>query len=345
MSLNISTLSYFGIQQDDVLRWDIDIQGRFQEGIKSSRTLDIMITGMPGSGKTALINGFLGRKFGEEENTLGREATRVEAKKFSFNSTVARIWDTPGLQDGTDEYLEEMKKYCSNCNLYIYCMSMLKRFDEKEVAAIRKLTDTFGKDWWKKVLFVLTFANLVERYCPMGCDKREFFERRVKECHDALAGMLVDSGVEQEIAEKIVVVPTGYRMPLKTKPDPWCLPGISNWVQNFWYKCAEVIDDRGFSAFVHIVINSHRLNAPEDVKKHLIQKQQSKVQDHITAAGIARAGIPASSRKSSWDGAVMASSLADVAAGDVLGNVNIDPTAISLYWKYSNHFPFATGEP
>ena len=70
VSLNISTLSYFGIQQGDVLQWDMDIQGRFQEEIKSSRTLDIMITGMPGSGKTALINGLLGGKVGEEENRL-----------------------------------------------------------------------------------------------------------------------------------------------------------------------------------------------------------------------------------------------------------------------------------
>ena len=328
VNLNISTLSYFGIQRDDVLQWDMNIQGRFQEGIKSSRTLDIMITGRTGSGRTALIDGLFGRKVGAESDMLAiRNTTHVEAKEFSFNGTVAKIWDTPGLccTYVEDRYLDEMKKYCSNCSLYIYCVSMSqRRLDSADSSAMEKLTSTFGKDWWKKVLFVLTFANSIESYCLHGCDKREYFDERVKMWHDTFARRLIDLGVEQEIAEKIVVVPTGYTKPLKQNPDPWVLPGISNWFHDFWYKCAEVMDDRGFPAFVHIVINSHRRS----------------VQGHITTAGLARAGAAACSRKSVSISSLLPS-LADVAA---LGNVNIDPTAISLYWKYSKRFPFAAGE-
>ena len=281
--------------------------------MKSSKTFDIVITGKTGSGKTALINGLIDRKVGEEGEALTRGRTQhVEPKELSINDdVVAKIWDTPGLQDGTDEedwYLDEMKQYCSDCNLFIYCVNMSqRRLDAAEIAAMGKLTETFGKDFWKKVLFVLTFANSVEHFCPPEHDVREYFERGVKDWHDMLARKLVDFGVEQEIAEKIVVVPTGYSKPLKSNPDPWHLPGISNWFQNFWCKCAEVVD----KLYVH---------------------------DHITAAGIARSGVPVSSRKSTKTGAVMASTSnfpPDVAAGDALGNVDIDPTAIS---------PIATGE-
>ena len=33
---------------------------------------------------------------------------------------------------------------------------------ENDYSAIQKLTCTFGVDWWKNAVFVLTFANVVE---------------------------------------------------------------------------------------------------------------------------------------------------------------------------------------
>ena len=332
----------------------MNIQGRFQEWMQSSKSVDIMVTGKTGSGKTFLINELVGRKVGEEGEGLERVTNHVEPKKFFLDGT---IWDTPGLtydEDDEDWCLDEMKKYCSNCNLYIYCVSMQqRRLEASETIAMEELTNTFGKDWWKKVLFVFTFANNIEKNCPLGCDIREYFEGQMKRWHDNLAWKLVDLGVEQKVAEKIMGVPIGYRMPEKQHPDPLALPGISNWFHNFWYKCVETMGDRGCPAFVHIVINSHRLKAPENLnlKNYLIKEQRSLVQDHIAAANLARAGAATCSRKSNKDGAMMASiisllpSLADVAIGDGIDNVNIDPTAISLYWKYSKcHFSFATGE-
>ena len=62
-----------------------------------------MITGKTGSGKTSLINGLIGTEVGKEGHTLDRETTSVVAKELVLEGKVARIWDTPGLQDGTDE--------------------------------------------------------------------------------------------------------------------------------------------------------------------------------------------------------------------------------------------------
>ena len=81
-----------------------------------------MITG---SGKTSLINGLIGAEVGKEGHTLDRETTSVEAKELVLEGKVARIWDTPGLQDGTDVlrrliyHMEEMKRFCSDCEFVI----------------------------------------------------------------------------------------------------------------------------------------------------------------------------------------------------------------------------------
>ena len=310
--------------------------------MQSSKSLDIMIIGKTGSGKTALINGLIGRKLGEEGEVLTGMTARVEAKEFSLNGMVAKIWDTPGLQDGTDEedrYLDEMKKYCSNCNLYIYCVNMSqKRLDSADITVMTKLTNTFGKDWWKKVLFVLTFANSIEGYCPLGCDKSEYFDERVKMWHDTLAEKLVALGVEQKIAESIVVVPTGYRKPLVQNPDPWALPGISNWFHNFWYKCAEVMDEKGLPVLV--AFSHHRLKAPEDIteedsKNCSIEEQPIPIADGVVIAGTAIAGGVLGLIISVLAGhAGMVGH--GVKVGTTIGAVIINPILFTVYRNYKN---------
>ena len=148
--------------------------------MQSSKTLDIMITGKTGSGKTALINGLIGRKLGEEGEVLTRMTAHVEAKEFSLNGMVAKIWDTPGLQDGTDEedrYLDEMKKYCSNCNLYIYCVNMSqKRLDSADITAMRKLTNTFGKIGGRRFCLFSRLPTQLKATVPWGVTRENILK-------------------------------------------------------------------------------------------------------------------------------------------------------------------------
>ena len=207
-----------------------------------------MITGKTGSGKTALINGLVGKEVGKEGEGYGSMTPHIEAKELTCEGALVKIWDTPGLQDGTDDedrYLQEMKKNCSNCDLYIYCLSMRQnRLDASEIRAIQKLTETFGKDFWGKVLFVLTFANEVAANCPMGSDEEKHFTDKMNAWHAKLVQTLKKCGVKEEVADKIEVIPAGYSKPLKSHPNPWKLPGIPNWFHNFWYKCAATMAEK-----------------------------------------------------------------------------------------------------
>ena len=322
--------------------------------MKKSVTLDIMITGKTGSGKTALINGLIGKKVGEEGEELSRGTTIVEKKVMQVENITTHIWDTPGLQDDTNEedrYLYEMKKYCSDCNLYIYCISMSqRRLDAAENRAIKALTETFGKDFWAKVLFVLTFANNEMAHCPVGHNEEAWFENRMELWHDQIAKKLVDVSVDEGVANNIKIVPAGYSKPLKKHPNPWPLPGIEHWFHNFWYRCAEVMDQRGLPALV--AANVRRLKTPEeiaeiDMNNCPIEEQPIPVGEgsFAGAAGMAVAGTAVSAGLGAGIGATVGSVVGilagpvgvagGAAVGGVLGTVVIDPILVSLYWNYS----------
>ena len=322
-----------------------------------------MITGKTGSGKSSLINGLIGKKVSEEGDGLDRITATVEPKEVTCEGTVVKIWDTPGLQDGTDEedrYLQEMKDNCSNCNLCIYCLSMRQiRFEASEIKAIQRLTETFGKNFWAKVLFVLTFANEVKARCHIGSetDGKGFFTQKIKAWHAKLVHTLKECGVKEEVADKIEVIPAGYSKPLKDYPNPWELPGIPNWFHNFWYKCAETMDEKGVPAL--ITINIRRLKSPEEISKMDLSSCPIEEQPlpnnigQIAAGGLlavagAATGAGLGAGIGGGIGAVMGFLMGMIggpagvgagigigaAAGGAIGTAVIDPILIALYRKY-----------
>ena len=321
--------------------------------MKGCFELNIMITGRTGSGKTSLINGLVGKQVEEvrhrpEGHKLERGTSHVGVQEFSFNSMVVRIWDTPGFEDGTGEdgrYLDEMKRSCSDCNLYIYCISMSnKRLDTSDNLTIAKLTEGFGKHFWAKVLFVLTFANIESTSCPEKCDTVDWFEKRVNKWRAIIAEKLIEYGVEKELAEKIEVIPAGYSKALEKNPDPWVLPGIQNWFHNFWYKCTEVMDQRGLPALVGI--NLRRLKDPDDITKEalkycVVEDHPIPIQRRVSNTSLqlvdTAMGRPGGIMRSASIVGVLASqtSTAGSTADGTLGTAVIDPIEVSLYWKQS----------
>ena len=81
--------------------------------------INILISGMTGSGKSALINSLVGVAVAKERDGLDCVTTAVTRYELSNNGvhTCICIWDSPGLQDETDNdeaYIAEMKAKCSN---------------------------------------------------------------------------------------------------------------------------------------------------------------------------------------------------------------------------------------
>ena len=147
---------------------DERISQELTEWFQNSNEVKIFITGKTGVGKSTVVNGLVGKQMAKEGDTLDPETSVVKGYKTKHRSVYVTVWDSPGLQDGTNnenEYLGDMKKQCSDMDLSIYCVSLKEtRFFKgcADIIAMKKLTEIFGRKMWENAMFVLTFANLVE---------------------------------------------------------------------------------------------------------------------------------------------------------------------------------------
>ena len=227
--------------------------------------LNILVTGLTSSGKSALVNAFLGKKHGERgaaeegedidegctKHVQGRASTRDDQSGIT-------IWDTPGLMDGSakeKEYLEEIQCFWKQKNsndLVIYCVRantrMVDEKDNKDVKAMIMLKKKFGQDFWKNAVIALTFANNIELVMPSWRDiddpkeKKAKFNAKIEQYEEQIHdNMIKHVRVKKEIVKRIPVVPAGHQC------TPSGLLG-DDWFSNLFMKCLETVPTCGGQA-------------------------------------------------------------------------------------------------
>ena len=256
---------------------DETIRQELTEWFKNSNEVKIFITGKTGVGKSTLVNGLVGKKIAKEGDTLNPETSVVKGYRSKHHSVTVTVWDSPGLQDGTNQesqYLEDMKKKCSEMDLSIYCVSLKEtRFFEgcPDILAMKKLTDLFGKKMWENAMFVLTFANLAEDLDSKILEeddenkKAKLFQDKVELWKKTLADALIkDVGVDENIASRIEVVPAGHQY----------VPALldrHHWLSPIWFAALYAMHPRAQPAMVKL--NRHRIvNNPKDVRDEDLKK-------------------------------------------------------------------------
>lgn len=130
------------------------------------KTINILITGKTGVGKSALVNSLMGAKIAPEGHELKPQTMEVTSYTAQINSVSVVIWDSPGLQDGSDNeqrYIEDMRAKCSSYDLVLYCtrMNETRYPTNDDLNAVKTLTSHFGQQFWENAVYVLTFANEV----------------------------------------------------------------------------------------------------------------------------------------------------------------------------------------
>ena len=267
------------------------------ESTTPAKSISILLTGKTGVGKSTLAYGILGLKVDDDRaaqeggSIKARCTTEVRMHQQNKNGVLITVWDSSGLQDGTedqDQYLQQIKLKCSQLDLTMYCIKMIQtRFvrghDNPDVVAMEKFTKAFGYEFWKSTIIVLTFANILTAVNLEWEDlsklkKVKAFEAEVQEWKDKIRLILIDDiKVPQEIVHGIRIVPAGHAR----RPN---LPGIEYWLTHLWFQCVWTMPTKG-ARIAMVKINEKRMKNEDDVREDGVTRWTSADQQPLVVVG------------------------------------------------------------
>lgn len=206
-------------------------------------SLEIMLLGEPGIGKSTLVNGLLAQDIadvGERGVVATAGITRdLIGYKFKHNGVSVNVWDTPGLLDitfGDRNILSEVKTIKDNISLFLFCVNMSDtRFlpgnqVEKMIEAISK---NLGRDIWKRTLIVLVRANCAISAFLDSHDTDDEAEHAYKTCFNSWE-QLIRKELKDDFRR---IVAAGH-----WKKHKLFKSYSTYWLSDFWQKSYETIE-------------------------------------------------------------------------------------------------------
>ena len=267
----------------------VNIREQLEQWLGSSEELSIFISGRTGGGKSSLVNAFLGAKLAEE----GAEPDPTTATVASYERLVSgvrvKVWDSPGLQDGTqneERYLNDIATKCTPIDLFLFCINVADatRFnlDSPDVKALAKLTEKLSPSIWNNAIIALTFANrLGQKSEDMRRAKqrkdwvrlKELFCDKVVQWQEFLKDILRQIGLSPAQVSALKIIPTGH-----PRGDP-SLPDRPHWLSTFWFEALRSTHPRAQPALLRM--NETRLVENPETVDEKIESQHSEDQKYI----------------------------------------------------------------
>ena len=277
-------------EMDETMFDCMDLKQAF--GLRAEEKMKILVFGITGVGKSTLLNTLLGQKVfevgGPETKTLDAVTTAVTSVCTSIQGFNFEIFDSPGLQDGTDndrKYLDDMHKECKDVTMVFYCIDMtITRWDDRHSKTIELFTETFGLDMWKKTILVLTKANML-RPTTAGSDEKSLCKNTFETLEKMLKDKLTQLGVPEEVSTNIPAVAAGSDNERYIPYVSKTITGEStqrhqNFLLELWVTCFERMSSNCRSNFIDETKFHSRLEVSIDClppeKKKLLEEEQRK---------------------------------------------------------------------
>ena len=238
------------------------IREQLEQWLSCGDELSILISGRTGGGKSTLVNSLLGESLAEEGATPDPSTAEVTCYERSLSGVRVKVWDSPGLQDGTtneERYLSDIAAKCVRIDLLLFCINVgdAIRFntDSPEVKALGKLTKRLGTGIWDHAMVALTFANKLgrtnEEFRRAKREKKtaklcELFCKKISEWQEFVRDILIKTTVLSKAqVYELKIVPTGSRK------DP-SLPDRTHWLSSFWFEALRSTHPRAQPALLRM---------------------------------------------------------------------------------------------
>ena len=206
-----------------ILNSDLEMYLQAWKEHAQHRPLRLLVCGCRGAGKSALVNHLLQLK--EAKEGFGGAITTSVVSKYE--GTTERgikvcIFDTPGFGDVlSDEKIiammlkETESQTKGKLDLVLFCLSLgnpAARVQQADVDAIRKVTQAFTCEIWKKAVIVLTYANQLAEFKHIK--KAEDYNTVVDNIKTRLRDVLHKNKVSEEVISQLPIVTAGHTNPI-----------------------------------------------------------------------------------------------------------------------------------
>ncbi len=249
---------------------------------RSGQPLVFFVVGRAGWGKSSTVNSLVGKIVSKvDDDELA--TTEVTDFYFTINGVKAKIFDTPGLCDGTGNesiYMREIRSKISKPDVMLYVTRLDEtRITDNDLRGIKILSEALSIKIWENAVIVFTFANNVSA---------ENYSTKLKKRTEVIKKAITDCIKDEQIVLDIPVIAIDNKN--KITPDG------KEWLGEFFTVVAERTSLESFITFLEMLTSSitQRTNLSKSQKEKIRKKFISAVFQNAAAGmgiGVLIAGL------------------------------------------------------